>query len=191
MTLSNWITLSRIGLIFVIGWLFYIPWPKAKILALIVYILTSSTDWLDGYVARKYHQVTDWGKLMDALVDKIFTISMFILLIGKGLIPTWGVFCILLILCREFFITGLRILLAKSGVVLAAEAHGKIKTILQLVVIGSFFLIEMLRVNISADWMQSLLPVLRWINTVNFILATALTLHSGIHYYSKYSAYLH
>ena len=184
--LPNLITMARIPLIFVIGVLFYAPFVGAKTLAFILYVVTGVTDWLDGWVARKYHQISDFGKLMDALSDKIFVVSMFILLVGKGLVPNWGIFCILLIICREFFITGLRVMLAKNGTVMAAEKSGKVKTILQVVFTGAFFLIEMLRSDAAAWFPKDWLCILTNINNLLFVTATVLTIHSGCRYWRKY-----
>lgn len=189
-SLPNIITMSRIPMLFLIGGLFYASWPGAKTLAFILYVLAGITDWLDGYLARKYHQISDFGKLMDALNDKIFTVSIFLILAGKNLIPTWGIFCAIIIVCREFFITGLRTLIAASGTVMAAERLGKIKTVLQIVVLGSFFLIEMLRID-GSYWCPSIfIVILTYINYTNFILTTLLTAYSGISYLIKYHRYL-
>jgi len=188
--LPNIITMSRIPMLFLIGGLFYASWPGAKTLAFILYVLAGITDWLDGYLARKYHQISDFGKLMDALNDKIFTVSIFLILAGKNLIPTWGIFCAIIIVCREFFITGLRTLIAASGTVMAAEKLGKIKTVLQIVLLGSFFLIEMLRIDGQSWCPNGLIIALTYINYTNFILTTLLTAYSGISYLIKYHRYL-
>lgn len=189
-SLPNIVTMLRIPMLFLIGGLFYASWPGAKTLAFILYVLAGITDWLDGYLARKYHQISDFGKLMDALNDKIFTVSIFLILAGKSLIPIWGIFCAIIIVCREFFITGLRALIATSGKVMAAEKLGKIKTVLQIVLLGSFFLIEMLRID-GQNWCPDILiSVLTYINYTNFILTTILTAYSGISYLIKYHHYL-
>ena len=182
----NAITLARIPLIFAIGFFFYASFAGSKTLAFILYVLTGITDWLDGWAARKYHQISDFGKLADALIDKIFIIGMFLLLAGKGLVPTWGIFCMLLIVCREFFITGLREIVKKNGTVLAAEKSGKLKTILQIVFTGAFFLIEMLRIDASAWFPKEGIHLLTVINNVLFVTATFLTVHSGCHYWQRY-----
>ena len=161
--------MSRIPMIFLIGILFYSNFFLSKTLAFVLYVIAGITDWLDGYVARKYHQISDLGKLIDALNDKIFAISIFILLAGKNLIPSWGIFCILIIICREFFITGLRALIAKTGTVMAAEKMGKVKTVLQIVVLGSFFLIEMLKIDAHTWCPGGFINFLTYINYTNFL----------------------
>ena len=182
----NAITLARIPLIFAIGFFFYASFAGSKTLAFILYVLTGVTDWLDGWAARKFRQISDFGKLADALIDKIFIIGMFLLLAGKGLVPTWGIFCVLLIVCREFFIPGLRVMVAKNGTVLAAEKSGKLKTILQIVFTGAFFLIEMLRIDAVAWFPKEGIYLLTVINNVLFVTATFLTVHSGCHYWQRY-----
>lgn len=184
--LPNAITMARIPLIFAIGFFFYASFTGATTLAFVLYVVTGITDWLDGWTARKYHQISDFGKLADALIDKIFIIGMFLLLAGKGLVPTWGIFCMLLIICREFFITGLRVMVAKNGTVLAAESSGKLKTILQIVFTGAFFLIEMLRVDAAVWFPTEGLYILTVINNILFVTATILTVHSGCCYWQKY-----
>ena len=184
--LPNAITLTRVPLIFAIGFFFYASFPGAKTFAFVLYVLTGITDWLDGWAARKFRQISDFGKLADALIDKIFIIGMFLLLAGKGLVPAWGIFCMMLIVCREFFITGLRVMVAKNGTVMAAEASGKLKTILQIIFTGAFFLIEMLRIDAVAWFPKEGLGVLTFINNVLFVMATFLTVHSGWHYWQRY-----
>lgn len=188
--LPNIITLIRIPFLFIIASLLFIPAKGALTIAFILYVLAGITDWLDGHIARKYNQISDLGKLLDALNDKIFTVGIFLLLIAKQLIPTWGVFCVLIIVCREFLITGLRIILAKTGTVMAAENLGKVKTVLQIVVMGSYLLIEMLRID-AANWFPSLgLSILSFINSILFIVATISTTYSGIRYFIKYRKFL-
>ena len=167
--------MSRIPMIFLIGILFYANFTLSKTLAFVLYVVAGITDWLDGYIARKYHQIS---------------VSIFIILAGKNLIPNWGIFCILIIICREFFITGLRTLIAKSGVVMAAEKLGKIKTVLQIVVLGSFFLIEMLKIDAKSWCPEGFTNFLTYINYTNFLLMTGLTAYSGYNYLKKYHKYL-
>lgn len=188
--LPNLITMSRIPMLFGIGIFFYASFPFSKTLAFILYVTAGITDWLDGYVARKYNQISDLGKLIDALNDKIFTVGIFLLLAGRNLIPAWGIFCALIIVCREFFITGLRTLIAKSGVVMAAERLGKLKTILQIVVLGSFFLIEMLKIDASSWCPSAFVTFLVYVNYTNFAVMTLLTAYSGYTYLKKYHKFL-
>ena len=84
MNLPNVITMSRIPMLFCIGLFFYASFPFSKTLAFILYVIAGITDWLDGYIARKYDQISDLGKLMDALNDKIFTVGIFLLGNSEG-----------------------------------------------------------------------------------------------------------
>ncbi len=102
------------------------------VVAFIVFLAAAFTDFLDGYLARRYNLITDFGKLMDPLADKVLMAAGFICLIPHGLIPAWVV---VTILAREFLVTGLRTLAASKGIVLAAERLGKWKTILQVLTI--------------------------------------------------------
>ena len=100
--------------------------------ALILFILASLTDMLDGKIARKYNLVTNFGKIMDPLADKILVYSAFCLMVGDGLIPAW---MLIIILAREFMMAGMRTVAASEGIVIAADMSGKIKTVLQMIAV--------------------------------------------------------
>lgn len=107
--------------------------PASQVLAALVFALASVTDYLDGYLARKWQVVTNFGKFADPLADKILVMSAFIMLVGLDLAPAWVV---ALIICRELAVTGLRLLLVETGgEVLAAALPGKIKTVTQMLAI--------------------------------------------------------
>ena len=103
-----------------------------------LFLFGALTDWLDGWLARRLGQVSDFGKFMDALVDKIFTMGTFVSLLALGVVGVWALFPILLILSREFLITGLRLVAAAQGKTLAAEKAGKVKTVMQITSICLF-----------------------------------------------------
>jgi len=107
-------------------------WPLAKFSALIVFIIASLTDYLDGYIARKSGQITNFGKIMDPIADKILMIAAFLAFVELGLVPAWMV---VVIIMREFFITGVRIVAISRGIVLSAEQGGKHKTVSQIAAI--------------------------------------------------------
>ncbi len=113
-------------------------WQGGHTIALAIFVVAGITDYLDGWVARKFSMQTPFGALMDPLVDKIMTAAAFICLIPLGAIPAWVA---IVIISREFVITGLRLLAGSQGRVLAAEAIGKHKTGWQIATI-IFFLIE-------------------------------------------------
>ena len=119
--LPNLLTLSRIPILFGIVGLLYAPFPGASTIAFILFVIGALTDWADGYFARKQGLVSNFGKLMDALTDKVFMVGLFIALLAMNVLQGWALPMLLLILSREFLITGLRLVAASSGIVLAAE----------------------------------------------------------------------
>lgn len=113
--------------------------------AALVFIIASSTDALDGYIARKRKQITNFGKLLDPIADKLLVSAALIALVERGDLSTWVA---VIIIGREFIITGLRLVAASEGIVLAASSWGKIKTITQMVAI-----IAMLFKNYPIRWL--------------------------------------
>ena len=138
MNLPNQLTVARLFLSFLFVALLSIEEVEfMRTAALLVFVIAAITDFLDGYLARKHQLITNFGKLMDPLADKVLMCAGFVLLTRLELIPAWMVVAIL---SREFLVTGLRLLASAEGVVLAAEALGKYKTILQIVTIIYFLI---------------------------------------------------
>ncbi len=191
MNLPNLLTLSRIPIIFGVVALLYLPVTGASTAAFVLFVLGAITDWADGYFARKQGIVSNFGKLMDALTDKVFMVGLFITMLVLGELPgLWSLFLLLLILSREFLITGLRLVAASSGVILAAEKSGKNKTVFQMV----SAILLLLAIAIRRDF-PNLFPeiagysfdgILHWLGVVFFILAAVLTVSSGTKYMVKY-----
>ncbi|WP_017315464.1 CDP-diacylglycerol--glycerol-3-phosphate 3-phosphatidyltransferase [Mastigocladopsis repens] len=130
MTLPNWITFSRLlGIPFLLYGL-HNPTPEARWICLTIFLVASLTDWLDGYLARKLNQISDLGKFLDPLVDKLLVLAPLLALIELGQIPAWGVF---LILARELAIAGWRVSQPK---ITGANIWGKLKTVSQIVAIA-------------------------------------------------------
>ena len=160
--------------------------------ALVLFIVGALTDWADGYVARKQGLVSNFGKLMDALTDKVFMVGLFIALLVLDVLPQqwdykgWGLFLLLLMLSREFLITGLRLVAASSGIVLAAEKSGKHKTVSQI--IAAALLLS--TIALQNDFSSCIPPVvgecIYLAGLLFFILATVLTVSSGTSYMIKY-----
>ena len=129
MNLANKITLVRVILVPIFIFVFYLDINNSQFYAALIFIIASMTDALDGYIARSRKLVTNFGKFIDPLADKILTSAALILLSEAGKIPGWVV---IIIISREFTITGFRILAASEGITIAASSLGKIKTTTQL-----------------------------------------------------------
>ena len=186
MNLPNVLTLSRIPILFGIVAFLYAPFTGASTIALVLFVVGALTDWADGYYARKQGLVSNFGKLMDALTDKVFMVGLFITLLAAHKLPAWTLPLLLLILSREFLITGLRLVAASSGVVLGAEKSGKHKTVSQIVAA----ILLLLAIAVRNDFPE-LLPVvvgdvLHLGGVVFFCIATLLTVSSGTQYMIKY-----
>jgi len=137
MNLANKITLARIIMVPIFMALMLIEFPYHMEAALVVFLVASLTDKLDGYLARKYNMITNFGKFMDPLADKLLVTGAFVVLIQLGRIEAWIVF---IILAREFAVTGLRSLAAAQNVIIAASNYGKIKTVIQIIAISVLIL---------------------------------------------------
>jgi CDP-diacylglycerol--glycerol-3-phosphate 3-phosphatidyltransferase len=132
MTLPNQLTLLRLALTVVFVVCLTVGVPYGQTAAFVIFVVAALTDYLDGVLARRLGQITDFGKLMDPLADKVLTASAFICLIPLGAFPAWVV---IIIIAREFLITGLRLVAGAKGVLLPAERLGKHKTAWQMITI--------------------------------------------------------
>ncbi len=187
--LPNILTLSRIPILFLIVGLLYLDWPGTATLAFLLFLVAALTDWLDGYIARKFKLVSTFGTLMDALTDKIINVGILIALLTVGIIPKWSIILVLMILSREFLITGLRLIAAGKGVILAAEKSGKIKTVFQIIALSVLLFVPVVDNELDAIIVFNLSGIahlLYQIGMALLIVATALTVSSGISYIVKY-----
>jgi CDP-diacylglycerol---glycerol-3-phosphate 3-phosphatidyltransferase len=194
MNLPNLLTLSRIPLMLLVIALLYpssestFQWVRTS--ALLLFLFAALTDWLDGWLARKIGQVSEFGKFMDALSDKVLTLGMFISLLVLDEIGKWALFPVLLILSRELLITGLRLVASAKGKILAAEKVGKLKTVIQLscicLFLGKIALEDDFGEIIAEPLHQDLIQFLLLSGRVTLIIATVITVLSGIVYLSKY-----
>lgn len=171
MTTANKITLVRIAMIPFFVWFAMQGDPVSDAIALILFCVASVTDFLDGYVARKYNQVTDFGKFVDPLADKLLVTAALVLFAERMLFPAWMVF---IILAREFIITSLRNVAAAKGQVMAAAWSGKVKTCVQIAAIICIFLFSIVT-GVGTPLPSVLLSACAWI-------ATLVTLYSGYDY---------
>ena len=144
-----------------------------RVAATIVFLAAAFTDMLDGKIARKYNLVTNFGKLMDPLADKLLTMAAFVCLVELGDIPAWMV---IVILGREFIITGMRQVAAAEGIVIAAGWSGKIKTVCQMVAIPLIML---------NNWPCSMLPFNFPLDQIALWAALVMTIWSGAEYIIK------
>lgn len=189
MNLPNVITLSRIPLMFVIVALMYCGWPGAASLAFVLFLAAAVGDWLDGYLARRRGLVSTFGKLMDALADKIMVLGLIVALVDLGQIRPGGIWLALVTLCREFLVTGMRMVAASRGVIVAADGGGKSKTVTQLVALGFLLAAPMLARDFLRfpGWDLALFSAeVRRIGYVIFVAGTALAVWSGWRYVVRY-----
>ena len=132
MNLPNKLTLIRILLVPLFVLFMMLSFPAARYIALVIFIVASLTDTADGFIARRYNLITNFGKFMDPLADKLLVCSALICFVHTREIPAW---IVIIIIAREFIISGFRLVAAESGVVIAASWWGKIKTIFQMVMV--------------------------------------------------------
>lgn len=189
-TPANIVTLIRICLVPVFVLAILSPWPEwvglpgitmeAKcVIAAGIFILISCTDWIDGYLARSRGEVTDFGKFMDPLADKILVTAALIALVELAVLPGWPV---LIILAREFIVSGIRMVAASKGTVIAASWYGKAKTVFQIIAIVLFLLKDSLTFTTAASAFTNPMFVLSW--TV-MVIALILTVMSMLDYLVK------
>lgn len=163
MNLPNFVTLLRISLVPLFGYLYLLNPGELNLPATLVFLLAAATDALDGYLARSRREITRFGQLIDPIADKLLITAALLALVEAGLVSTWVA---LIILGREFAVSGLRILAAAEGKVIPASLWGKIKTVSQIVAVMAFFL--------GISWA----PVLMWVAAVATVL-------SGVRYFQK------
>lgn len=133
-----------------------------RLVSLVIFIVASLTDFFDGYIARKYNLITDFGKIMDPLADKILVISALVVFVQLDYIPAW---MSIIVLAREFLISGIRIMAAAKGEVIAAGNLGKYKTTSQMIVVIISLLIgpmtfKVMGLNFTISEVMMLIPVI-------------------------------
>lgn len=165
MNLPNKLTVLRIILIPVFMAVLYWGFPNATYVALVIFIIASLTDLLDGKIARARGLVTDFGKFADPLADKMLVTAAMLWFVEIGQMPAWA---LLIVICREFAVSGLRMIASDKGRVIAAGWSGKVKTATTMVCICLM-----------------LLPIPAAVNWVCVALIVATTLYSGVEYFVK------
>ncbi len=186
MNLPNKITLLRIILIpFFIFFYLASFIPYGKIIATVILILACITDAVDGYIARKYNMVTDLGKLMDPIADKAFSVSALLLLVAdQTILAPYGVIIAIIILIRDFTVSGLRQIAASKNFVLAADIWGKIKSIILDIALPLFFILSYLINDLGLE-MKGFVLYYAIFSYSLLVIATLLTVYSGINYLVK------
>ena len=167
MTTATKITLIRVAFIPAYMILMYLSGGQPGLwmyLGLVVFIIASVTDYIDGYIARKYNQVSDFGKFLDPLADKLLVIAAMCMFCQWGMFPAWA---LMIVLTREFAVTGLRLVAVGNGTVIAAGQSGKVKTastMIGLCVLMSF-------------------PTVVWLAWVVLAVIVVTTVYSGVEYF--------
>lgn len=168
MNLPNKLTIIRILLVPIFMALLCTESAALRMAALGVFVIASVTDWADGYIARKYNLISTFGKFMDPLADKILTTAAFLVFVADGIISPWAV---MLILAREFAVSGVRLCAAAEGDVIAASFWGKLKTVSQMVaIIAAIALMHPIFDSVAADIITNILV---WISVVFTVLSGA------------------
>ena len=165
MNTANKLTMVRIVLIPVFLAVLYIGFPYSHYAAMAVFIAAGLTDIADGYIARSRNQVTDFGKLMDPLADKVLVVAAMLWFVERDVMPAWVA---LIVIIREFMVTALRLIAVDNGRVIAAAISGKIKTVVTMVCLSVMFI-----------------PLNIWIIYACITLITVTTVISGIEYFLK------
>lgn len=165
MNTANKLTILRVLMIPLFMAVLYLGIPGANYWALVIFALASLTDTLDGYIARHYNQVTDFGKFMDPLADKCLVTAAMAWFVEVGQMPAWA---LLVVLIREFAVSGLRMVASDQGRVIAAGWSGKVKTASTMVCI-----------------VLMLLPIPTPVNTLCVAVIVLTTIYSGVEYFMK------
>ena len=169
MNLANILTMTRLFLLPLIILLFFIEGAFAAWLCLTLYIIGALTDFLDGWVARKFDQITEFGKFMDPISDKIFVATMLLMLVGAARVEGIYIVAVIIILAREFLVSGLREYLGPKNIKLPVTQLAKWKTAIQMSVIGAL---------IVAPYVSGL----QFIGEAGLAAAALITIITGWHY---------
>lgn len=179
MNLANKLTISRIILAGIFIFFLFVRGIGAKFVALAVFLTACITDYYDGFLARKMHAITDFGKLMDPIADKILILGGFLAFVEMKIIPAWMV---IVIVARELVVTGIRILALSKKKILSAEVAGKHKTVSQIVSVLAILLFLIIR---DSGFAFRYIAYYREGINILMLIAISMTLISGISYMLK------
>lgn len=154
----------------------------SNLITVIVFLLASITDFLDGYLARKNNLVTTFGKFLDPIADKLLVLSAMMMLVEEGTIPAW---IPIIIAAREFIVSGIRMLAAGEGNVIAASWLGKIKTVSQMIAITFAFLGNHTFLAFLSGTLNGSVLIINVLMSLGMIVAVVATIWSGVDYFMK------
>lgn len=167
MNLPNKLTVLR--MIMIVPFVFFMLTDMAgdigKWIALALFVIASLTDLLDGHIARKYNLVTNFGKFMDPLADKLLVCSAMICLVENGKIPSWVV---IIIISREFIISGFRLIASDNGIVIAASYWGKFKTVFQMIMIV-LMIADIAAINVVTQLVMWIALILTVVSLIDYL----------------------
>lgn len=186
MNLPNTLSLIRIIMVpFLIFFYLASFIPCGKVIAIVLFFIAALTDLLDGKIARKYNLVTDLGKLLDPIADKILVLSALLLVVfDNTVVAPFGVLCAIIIIARDYVVDALRQISASKGVVIPADKWGKFKTILLDIALPLLMLYSYLK-NYSLGLDNAIIMGFGIVAQAIFVLAVLLTILSGINYIVK------
>ncbi len=185
MNLPNKLTMLRIILTPIFMAVLYWGFPGADYVALAIFIVASLTDLLDGKIARKYHLVTDFGKFADPLADKILVVAALLWFVETGRMPAW---MLMIVVTREFAVSGLRMIASDNGRVIAAGWSGKVKTASTMVCLVVMLYLGGVLAAYRAGGYLTAVPwdrYISWIDAACGWVITLTTLYSGVEYFVK------
>lgn len=190
MNLPNKITIARILLVPIMMIMPYLgitatlPWglPIVNLIILAIFLVASFTDYLDGHIARKRNIVTNFGKFLDPIADKLLVLAALVMLVESDVLPSW---IPIIIAAREFMVSAIRMLVATEGKVIAASKLGKIKTVTQMVAISLAFLDTNPFMSFVNGGFATYELILNFLMSIAMILAIIATIWSGVDYFMK------
>jgi CDP-diacylglycerol--glycerol-3-phosphate 3-phosphatidyltransferase len=196
MTLATKLTLSRVVAIPFFIFCFCYVEPNGpldadwgKVAAAVIFILASITDFFDGYLARLYQEVTTFGKFIDPIADKLLVSATLIVMVQYEMLTHTSIWVAVIIIAREFCVTGLRLICAEQGKVIDASNAGKLKTTMQLIAIITALVLLSTRIYFvtygMTDWLELLMKFYAPLINLLMVLAAISTLYSGYDYFKK------
>ncbi len=201
MNLATKLTIARVIAIplFILAFMWHAPGVSlvgdwGKIIAAIIFIIAAITDYFDGYLARKYNMVTTFGKFIDPIADKLLVSAALVVMVAYREITYTSAWVTVIIIAREFAVTGLRLICAEKGVVIAASNAGKFKTVTQLTAIITALCLISIRIILETNYNSETYSMFNtYYGYIIYLLmgiATIATIYSGYDYFRKNKSFL-